>query len=243
MDQQHDAPAAPVAAQGDAQKDGVRGRAGRLRGAAVVAGLAAAALLAVPAAAGAATPAAPASPASPAAPAAPAGTAPVAPADGAAASPASLTPPDLPGLRGPVVTHPTEHAFDYPAGEVCAFPSHSEFPVDDLTLQTWTDASGKPVFAIESGPLVMRTTNLLTGRTVESDISGTGVITYPDPDSYILSGNDWAAGFHTTDRPVHNKWIIASTFMSVKITQKDGVISRTLLSLAGPYEDLCRTLA
>ncbi|MFG1805218.1 hypothetical protein [Streptomyces sp. NPDC049040] len=151
-------------------------------------------------------------------------------------------PADVPGLRGPVVTHPVQESFGYPAGEVCAFPSHADFPVSDLTTRTWTDAAGRPVFAVESGPLVMRVTNLATGKSVERDISGTGVITYPDPDSFILSGNDWSAGFHTGDHP-HNQWIVAGPFMSVEISTAAGRSSRTLLALAGPYEDLCKTLA
>ena len=121
---------------------------------------------------------------------------------------------------GPIVTHPVQESFSYPAGEVCAFPSHADFPVQDLTLKTWTDAAGNAVFATESGPLYMRTTNLDTGKSVLSDISGSGVITYPDyPDesTYVLSGDDWSAGFHTTDSPVHNHWIVAQGYMSVKI--------------------------
>lgn len=170
------------------------------------------------------------------------------PADaGAAASGGGV--PDLPGvpanvsgLQGPVVTHPVQQPISYPAGEVCAFPTSAVFPVSDLTTQTWTDAAGTPVFAIESGPLVMHVTNLANGKSVERDISGTGVVTYPDPDSFILSGNDWSAGFHTGDQP-HNQWIVASTFMSVKISTVAGRTSRTLLALAGPYEDICKTLA
>lgn len=189
---------------------------GRAAGAALAAGVLAAAVLAVPAQAQAA-PAAPETPAQ--------------------------VPVQARGLRGPVVEHPVQQPFDYPAGEVCAFPAHAEFPVSDLTTRTWTDAAGTPVFAIESGPLVMKVTNLANGKTVVRDISGTGVITYPDPDSYILSGNDWSAGFHTTDRPVHNRWIVASTFMSVEITTVDGTTSRKLLALDGPYEDICATLS
>lgn len=170
------------------------------------------------------------------------------PADASAAASAGGI-PDLPGvpadtagLEGPVVTHPVEEPFTRPAGEVCAFPTSAEFPVSDLTTRTWTDAAGTPVFAIESGPLVMKVTNLANGKSAVRDISGTGVVTYPDPDSYILSGNDWSAGFHTGDRP-HNRWIVASTFMSVEISTVAGVTTRTLLALAGPYEDLCKTLA
>ena len=113
-----------------------------------------------------------------------AGTAP------ASARPAAAQPAPPPGAHGPIVTHPTESPVDYPAGEVCAFPSHTDFPVDDLTLKTWVDAAGDPVFAEESGPLIQRSTNLDTGKTVERDISGSGVITYPDADSFVLSGND-----------------------------------------------------
>jgi hypothetical protein len=172
-----------------------------------------------------------------------------APADASAAASAygvqdlPGVPANVSGLQGPVVTHPVQESFDYPAGEVCAFPSHAEFPVSDLTTRTWTDAAGTPVIAVESGPLTMRVTNLTTGKTVDRDISGTGVITYPDPDSFVLSGNDWSAGFHTADRPVHNQWIVAGTYMSVKITTTAGKTTRALLALRGPYEDLCKTLA
>ena len=114
---------------------------------------------------------------------------------------------------------------------------------DLVTKQWWTDAAGTAVFAIESGPLIMRVTNTATGKSVERDISGTGVVTYPDPDSFVLSGNDWSAGFHTADRPVHNRWIVAGTYMSVRITTVAGKTTRTLLALRGPYEDLCETLS
>lgn len=164
----------------------------------------------------------------------------VADAGQAAVFPLSPAPP--PGLHGPVVTHPVQEPFDYPAGEVCAFPSHADFPVADLTLKTWTDDAGDPVFAIESGPLLMRTTNLATGRSVVSDISGTGVITYPAPGVSVLSGNDWSAGFHTADHP-HNRWIVAHGFMSVRIAPAGGRTSHTLLALHGPADDLCKTLA
>jgi hypothetical protein len=202
-----------------------RGRRARRTGGAALAAAAAAALLAAPSAAADAPRAA------------------VTPAESAALAAAGVPASALRGLHGPIVTHPVEQPFDYPAGEVCAFPSHSTFPVDDLTQKTWVDDAGNPVFAVESGPLVMRTTNLATGRTVERDVSGTGVLTYPAPDAFVLSGNDWVAGFHTGDRPVHNRWIVAYGYMSVKITSTPSGTSRTLLALRGPHEDLCATLA
>lgn len=147
------------------------------------------------------------------------------------------------GVHGPVVTHPVQQPVDHPAGEVCPFASHAVFPVNDLTLRTWYDEDGDPVFATESGPLVMDVTNLATGRSVTRDISGSGTLTYLDDGSYILSGGDWGAGFHTSDRPAHNRWIISRGSMSVRITAGGGTTARRLLELRGPYEDLCETLA
>jgi hypothetical protein len=149
------------------------------------------------------------------------------------------------GLHGPVVTHPQQKPVDYPAGEVCSFAAHADFPVADLTLRTWYDDERRPVFGVESGALVMRVTNLDTGRTVTRDLSGTGTLTYPgsDPDSHILGGGDWGVGLHTSDRPVHNKWLISRGHMSVQITTEGGETKRRLLSLLGPYENLCETLA
>ncbi|MFC0599356.1 hypothetical protein [Streptomyces palmae] len=164
----------------------------------------------------------------------------------ATARPADSTDSGLPartdGLQGPVVTHPASSTYEYPAGEVCPFAARAEFPVSDLTLKTWTDRDGDPVFAVESGALVLRATNLETGRSVERDASGTGTLVYSDPSTYVLSGNDWVAGFHTGDSPEH-RWIVASDFMSVRISTTSGHTTRQLLGLRGAYEDLCETLA
>ncbi len=148
-----------------------------------------------------------------------------------------------PGARGPVVTHPVQQPGQYAAGEVCPFPARADFPVSRLTLKTWYDRAGHPVFATEGGPLLMRATNLSTGRSVVRDISGSGVITSPTPTSMILSGTDWSAGFHTSDRPAHNAWIVARGYMSVELTATAATTSRTLLALRGPWEDLCKTLS
>ncbi len=147
------------------------------------------------------------------------------------------------GAGGPVVTHPASVPYEYPAGEVCDFPARAEFPVSDLTLRTWVDGNGTPVFAIESGALVLRATNLRTGATVDRDVSGTAVIAYsPHADAYVMSGNDWATGFHTGDEPAH-RWIVAHDHMSVRVTTTAGRTTKQLLALRGAYEDLCATLA
>ncbi|WP_433663141.1 hypothetical protein ACQPW1_14000 [Nocardia sp. CA-128927] len=138
----------------------------------------------------------------------------------------------------PVVTHPQQQPYEYQAGDVCAFPAHVEFPVSDLTQSTWYDDQGRPLFGTETGALVLRATNLDTGRTVERDISGDGTLVFPtrDPGDFVLSGRDWSAGMHGTDSPAsaQHHWYIARGFMSVRVTSKDGQTSRQLLALVGP---------
>lgn len=148
------------------------------------------------------------------------------------------------GERGPVVTHPGSVPFEYAAGDVCAFPARAEFPVSDLTLRTWNDAEGRPRYAVESGALVLRATNLRTGKSVDRDVSGTAVMRYAPgrPGTFVMSGYGWATGFHGGDRPAH-RWIVARDRMSVSFTDEGGRNTRRLLALGGRYEDLCRTLA
>ncbi|UNT00665.1 hypothetical protein MMF93_32435 [Streptomyces tubbatahanensis] len=149
------------------------------------------------------------------------------------------------GWHGPVVSHPGQPEIDYPRGEVCAFPTHAEFPVVDMVQKTWTNDAGDPVYAVISGPLIMDVTNKDTGKTVRRDLSGTGTLSYPDPgrsDTYVLSGGDWGVGLHTSDRPAHNKWLVSRGFMSVRLTKSGGETHRELLTLEGRYENLCETL-
>ncbi|WP_369199320.1 hypothetical protein [Streptomyces sp. PU-14G] len=149
------------------------------------------------------------------------------------------------GWHGPVISHPGQPEIDYPRGEVCAFPTHAEFPVVDMVQKTWTNDAGDPVYAVISGPLIMDVTNTDTGKTVRRDLSGTGSLSYPEPgrtDTYVLSGGDWGVGLHTSDRPAHNKWLISRGFMSVRLTKSAGETHRELLTLEGPYENLCETL-
>ena len=149
--------------------------------------------------------------------------------------------PSLDGLHGPVVTHPVQPDLDYARGEVCAFPTHAKTLVSDMTTKTWTNDAGDPVYSVTSGPLVMRMTNLDTGKSVTRDISGTGSTTYLDENREISSGGDWGAPFHSGDDPA-NKWLISRDFMSVLYTKDGDTKKRKLLALEGRYEDLCRTL-
>ncbi|MFE6776446.1 hypothetical protein [Streptomyces sp. NPDC057702] len=176
----------------------------------------------------------------------PAGAAETDPAPHPPAAPTAGTRPA--GPEGPVVTHPESRPYDYPAGEVCPFRARAEFPVSDLRLRTWTDGAGRPVFAVEDGPLVLRATNLDTGTSVEREVSGTATIGYPEyprSDVYVMGGDNWATGFHTHDQP-GGRWIISRGYMAVEIrpaTDGSAGTAKRLLALYGPYEDLCATLA
>ncbi|WP_067998824.1 hypothetical protein [Nocardia pseudobrasiliensis] len=166
---------------------------------------------------------------------------------GAAIGALTVAPAQAAPVSGWVETHPDSKPFDYPAGEVCAFPAHVEFPVSELTQRVWYDPQGRPVYGTETGKLVLRATNVTTGGSVERDVSGDGSLLYPtmNADDYVLSGRDWAAGMHGGDQPAaaRQHWFIARGFMSVRVTTAGGHTTRQLLALTGDYEDLCVTLA
>jgi hypothetical protein len=148
------------------------------------------------------------------------------------------------GFNGPTVSYPVEATRDYAAGVVCAFPMHVTFPVNRVKQLTWTSDAGTPVYATATGVLVMRVTNTANGRTVVRDISGNGTLAYPDPTSFVLSGNAFAAFLHSGDSPSGEALVIGwNGFAAVRAATVNGVTTRTVLTLTGPYENLCKTLA
>jgi hypothetical protein len=169
-------------------------------------------------------------------------------ATGAAAHRAADSPAAQPGgFVGPVVTHPPAAPFTYQAGEVCSFAVHVTFPINKVIQRTWTNDAGQPVFAIAGGLLIARVTNVATGRSAVADLNQTGTYSYPGDGSFILSGSGGVlAGFHSGDTP-HNKLIVslvsAHSFISVRVAVVNGQLTRTLLQLSGPHEDLCQVLA
>jgi hypothetical protein len=121
---------------------------------------------------------------------------------------------------------------------------HITFPVNRVKLLTWTNDAGTPVYETGTGRLTMRVTNTATGRTAVRDISGNGAFAYPDPTSFVLSGNAFVAFFHPGDSPSGQALVIGwNGFAAVRVTTVNGVTTRTLLTLTGPHENLCRTLA
>jgi hypothetical protein len=79
--------------------------------------------------------------------------------------------------------------FDVPAGARCDFPVHGEPIVDEvqkLVLKKFPDGSVKQEFY--AGALIFRITNTLTGKSVDVDISGTGLVTYRPGGSNFQNG-------------------------------------------------------
>ncbi|KAA2253891.1 hypothetical protein F0L68_31980 [Solihabitans fulvus] len=175
---------------------------------------------------------------------------PARPTEAAQLADADLTAPDAaarvdePGWHGPVTKPVTYTTQDFPAGVVCRFHTRLEFLANEVVTRTWSNDAGAPVFATATGKLVIRVTNVDSGRSVDRDISGNGTLSYPTPDSYVLSGPGIAAALTTQDTP-HNKFVVVSErgYIAERVVMVGGQKRRTVLHLIGPYEDLCHTLA
>lgn len=69
--------------------------------------------------------------------------------------------------------------FDREAGVLCDFPVHGEPIVDEVRKRTLVaNPDGTPRSELWVGRLVIRVTNTATGASVDSDASGSAVITY-----------------------------------------------------------------
>ena len=145
--------------------------------------------------------------------------------------------------RGGTVTGPTPvpaPSSDLAAGDVCAFPVHLQFPVNQELAWTYADASGRTVAQYVQGTLTGVVTRTDTGRSVTRDLSGQGLFTYSSDGSSALTGHGSAlVGFHTGDRPSHQLLVLAPQGVAQVRFAADG--RRTLVFGGG--EDLCRTLA
>jgi hypothetical protein len=169
-----------------------------------------------------------------------------------AAAPASAGPGSTPaagtgGFNGPTVTHPGAAPEDLPAGAVCSFPLHLDFPVNKVVQDTWTNDAGQPVFAIASGLLLAHVTNVATGRDTTVSLDGTGDYSYLPDGSFILSGGGGIlANLHGTDSPPNEllfSAVSARSFISVRVATVNGKTVKTVLQLAGPHTNLCDVLS
>lgn len=151
---------------------------------------------------------------------------------------------DSGGFNGPVITFPPAPPLDFAAGDICAFGIHVTFFDNHVEQRTWSNDAGQPVFATAVGTLKMRVTNTSTGRSVVANISGNGTYSYPGDGSFILSGNQFAAFMHPGDSPPNELLVIGKNgFAAVRVATVNGTRTKTVLTLKGPHEDLCQTLA
>ena len=151
------------------------------------------------------------------------------------------------GFNGPAVTHPAAGPEDLAAGEVCGFPVHIDFPVNQVVQDTWTNDAGQPVFATASGLLLAHVVNVSTGRAITVNLDGAGDYSYLPDGSFILSGGGGIlATLRGGDSPSHEllfSAVTAHSFVSVRVASVNGSTVKTVLQLAGPHSNLCDVLA
>lgn len=156
-----------------------------------------------------------------------------------AAGPASAAPSPgaAPGGWEPV------HAssFTAAAGALCPFPLRSDVLVDrerTRTTERWADGSPRTQEVV--GPLVVRLTDLASGRSVRRVLSARAVYRYAPGGGFDLELDGPAAvGFHPGDSLPPGYWVL--TGRHVVRFAADG--TRTLLVDAGSEQDVCAALA
>ncbi|MEV5576385.1 hypothetical protein AB0L06_40685 [Spirillospora sp. NPDC052269] len=148
------------------------------------------------------------------------------------------------GFNGPVISHPVYGPVDLAAGDVCPFPVHFDSPISDVTIESWTNDAGQPVYDVGYGPLNIRARNVWTGKTVTRWIGGNATFSYPDSISHILTGNEIAEIFYKGDNPPNHLYIIGKKdYAAIRSATVNGHTTKSFLYLSGHPEDLCKTLA
>jgi hypothetical protein len=130
--------------------------------------------------------------------------------------------------------------FTLPAGEVCPFAVHGEYPINEQRGYTYTEADGS-VDEVVVGRLVGVFTNVATGKSVRRDLSGNGFFrTAPDGTLLLAADGPALIGFHAGDQP--QKQLEINGAQSQVVVRFAASGQRTRLLQHGPYEDLCQTL-
>ncbi len=144
-----------------------------------------------------------------------------------------------PGGWSPYRTAP----FTLAAGARCPF-GLSGTPVRDRerirTLATFAD--GKPRIQEVKGPLVVRYTNLDSGRSVRRNLTGRALVTYGADGSFkeTLEHGHFAAGLSASDLGGPGFFVLTGSGFGLAVAA-DG--SRTLSLGTGRVENLCTTLS
>jgi hypothetical protein len=132
--------------------------------------------------------------------------------------------------------------FTLVAGDVCAFAVHGDIVSDHelvRTLQTYPDGSPREQEFV--GPLVIRYTNLSSGKSVERNLTGTGWWFF-DQDGTIRGhgvGHLGIAIHAGNTSPPPGEYVLTGAFDF--ILHPDGI--RSFSIQGGTVENLCQTLA
>lgn len=130
--------------------------------------------------------------------------------------------------------------FTAAAGTLCRFQLHSGIVLDreySRTTARFADGSARTQEFV--GPLVVRVTNVVTGRSVQRDLSARAVVQYHRDGSFEFHLQGPAAvGFHPGDR--HRRGYFVLRGLHVVHFAADG--TRTVTVDQGREENLCSTL-
>jgi hypothetical protein len=131
---------------------------------------------------------------------------------------------------------------DIPAGVLCAFPLHLDFPVDLVkgrVLATYVDGTPKQI--AYNGPLIVSVTNINTGTSTDVNASGSAVVDYqPDGTQIWHWGGPVVMGFrvgYANNHPAGLYWLTGNYSVELAST------GRTVIESAGTERDLCAAVA
>jgi hypothetical protein len=118
---------------------------------------------------------------------------------------AGAAPKPPPPRHGWTVTGPTPQSYPPetdPAGDPCAFPIRVTFPVNKVVAYTYKNAKGRVVAIYYTGALYERLTNLDTGKSILSNVSGNGMqIPRRDGSSILYGFGPFSSTQHPGDHP------------------------------------------
>jgi hypothetical protein len=131
--------------------------------------------------------------------------------------------------------------FTRAAGELCPFALTSKVLLDREYVRTTSEfPNGDPRREEYVGPLVVRVTNVDTGRSVQRDLSARGVVTYDRDGSYSFALQGPAAvGFYPGDSLTPGYYVLRARH-TVRF-ELNG--TRHLIADHGRKENLCATLS
>ena len=138
-------------------------------------------------------------------------------------------------------TRAPQGPFQVPAGVICPFALGGESLVDDVVFKTTaTYPDGSPSEQLFKGALIVRFTNLDTGRYVDRNLSAAARVLYGTDGSMTMDVDGPAAfAFFPGDNVPQGMYVINGRY---SVYYAPNFAYRELTPLDVPTEDLCKTL-